>query len=67
MVIFPQSVNITIVANRPFLAFPSGEGGCFGTKQTDEEKNVNFYLYVTFLRLRLACIYIPIFFAKKID
>ena len=35
---------------RPFLAFPSGEGGCFGTKQTDEEKNVNFNLYVASLR-----------------
>ena len=56
---------------RPFLAFPSGEGvtalRVSECAVTDEEKNVNFYLYVIFLRPRLGCLYIPIFFAKKID
>ena len=34
---------------------------------SDEEKNVNFYLYVISLRFSLAYPIVPSFFAKKLD
>ena len=38
-----------ILCDRPFLAFSSGEGGCFGTKQTDEGKTLIFICSLPYL------------------